>query len=135
MALWKCATGFASAFSGTSQTTAASTPISPAMRYVPKGQQGHSTIARKGQLVQMTDLVKMPHRLPVQHSLLLAVIRWNVNPPRHWQSQWHPADGTRSVPATLTRNCARTFHESIWGGVLRASGVFGANLTWRIQVN
>ena len=35
----------------------------------------------------------------------------------------------------LAHNCALTFQESLSGGVLRASSVFGVNLTPRTQVN
>ena len=55
------------------------------------GQQRHPPIAREGQLVQMADLVKMPHHLPMCHAPLLPSRRWNVNVPQHWQSQWHTA--------------------------------------------
>ena len=86
-------------------------------------------------------------------SLLLTATRWNINPPRHWQSQWHPeywqsqwhprlpsdaltlALSRRERGPICTHICARTFQERISGGFSRAQLVFGANLTWRIQVN
>ena len=45
-------------------------------------EQWHSSIARKRQFVQMPDLVKMPHGLPMGHSPLLPAQQKNVNPPK-----------------------------------------------------
>lgn len=65
------------------------------------GQQRHSPITREGQLVQMADLVEMPHRLPMCHASLLRSGRWNVNSPRSTgeASGTHPQPPSSVVPA------------------------------------
>lgn len=66
------------------------------------GQQWHPTVARKGQFVQMANFVKMPNRFSMCHVLPLSRTSWNVNPPRHWQSQWH---SNSAYFISATRRC------------------------------
>jgi hypothetical protein len=66
------------------------------------GQQRQPTITRKGQFVQMPDLMKMPHGLPMSHAPFSIPNKTESQTARHALAepvarcslllgQWHPA--------------------------------------------